>query len=129
MKGPLEVFRKLEREVRSPREKLPIDAFLPSLDSLPTDFPDPPPSRLTVQVREMGNASDMEQEKRERRRQRRTRKPAAEPAAPKNIGKRSTSSSTGTSRKEIRRRTTPTSSAASTRPRSLKSDSTGKSSG
>ncbi|HMC82671.1 MAG TPA: hypothetical protein VKL61_05515 [Candidatus Polarisedimenticolia bacterium] len=85
MKGPLEVFRKLEREVRTPREKLPIDAFLPSLDSLPTDFPDPPPSRLTVQVREMGNASDMEQEKRERRRQRRTRKPAAEPAAPKNI--------------------------------------------
>jgi hypothetical protein len=85
MKGPLDVFRKLEREVRTPREKLPIDAFLPSPDTLPTDFPDPPPSRLTAQVRELGISSDAGQERRERRRQRRTQKPAAEPAAPKNI--------------------------------------------
>src|SRR5215475_12599335 len=85
MKGPLELFRKLEREVRTPREKLPIDAFLPSPDSLPTDFPDPPPSQLTAHVREMGISSDTEQERRDRRRQRRTRKPAPEKAPPKNI--------------------------------------------
>ena len=41
MKSQLELFRRLEREVRLAKERLPIDAFLPSFEALPTDFPDP----------------------------------------------------------------------------------------
>ena len=74
MKSLQELFRRLERDVRTPAEALPIDAFLPSPDTLPTEFPDPPPSTLPAQAREMGSLSDAEEAKRERRKQRRTRK-------------------------------------------------------
>src|SRR5713101_9190002 len=80
MNNPQELFRRLEREVRSPKEKLPIDAFLPSPDMLPTEFPDPPPSNLTAHVRELGTSTDEDQQKLERRRQRRARKPPARAA-------------------------------------------------
>ena len=82
MKSPQELFRRLEREVRTPREKLPIDAFLPSPDTLPTEFPDPPPSALPAQVRELGSVADVEEEKRERRKLRRAKKAAAPPPDP-----------------------------------------------
>jgi hypothetical protein len=84
VKSPQELFRRLEREVRTPREVFPIDAFLPSPDTLPTEFPDPPPSSLPAQVREMGPVSDAEEEKREKRKQRRGRKAriAGAPAEP-----------------------------------------------
>ena len=88
MKSPQELFRRLELEVRTPGEALPIDAFLPSPDTLPTEFPDPPPSSLPAQAREMGSLSDAEEEKRERRKQRRGRKtrPAGAPAeSPKKL--------------------------------------------
>lgn len=75
MKSTQELFRRLEREVRTHGEVLPIDAFLPSPDTLPTEFPDPTPSSLPAQAREMGALSDAEEEKRERRKQRRVRKP------------------------------------------------------
>ena len=38
MKSHLELFRRLEREIRLAGEKLPIDAFLPALEALPTEF-------------------------------------------------------------------------------------------
>ncbi len=78
MKSPLELFRRLERDIRSPKERLPIDAFLPSPETYPTEFPDPPPPQLAAQVRELGGPGD-EEERRERHRQRRGRKPAAAP--------------------------------------------------
>jgi len=80
MNNPQELFRRLEREVRSPKEKLPIDTFLPSPDTLTTEFPDPPPSNLTAHAREIGTSTDEEQQKLERRRQRRARKPPARDA-------------------------------------------------
>ncbi len=83
MKSQQELFRRIEREVRTAREKLPIDAFLPAPDSLPTEFPDPPPSAVKAEVREMGTLADAEEERRLRRRQRRVRKPAAQ--APRNL--------------------------------------------
>ena len=82
MKSVQELFRRLEREVRTPQEVLPVDAFLPAPDSLPTEFPDPPPSSLPAQAREMGSVSDAEEERRERRKQRRTRKARSEGAQP-----------------------------------------------
>jgi hypothetical protein len=87
VKSTQELFRRLERDARTPRETLPIDAFLPSPDSLPTEFPDPPPSSLPVEAREMGSVSD-EEERRERRKQRRgrkTRTPGAQPEAPRKL--------------------------------------------
>ena len=87
MKSMQDLFRTLEREVRTPRETLPVDAFLPAPDSLPTEFPDPPPSHLPVESREMGSVSD-EEERRERRKQRRgrkTRSPGAQPEAPRKL--------------------------------------------
>jgi hypothetical protein len=89
VKGPLDLFRRLERELRTPRERLPIDAFLPPAETLPTEFPDPPPSALPSEVRELGTVADAEEERRERRRrQRRIRKaaaPEAPPEAPKKL--------------------------------------------
>ena len=81
MKSLLEVFRKLEREVRAAKERLPIDAFLPSPDTLATEFPEPPPTPLTAHVRELGATAD---EGRDRRKVRRARKPSPQ-AAPKNL--------------------------------------------
>ena len=81
MKSLLELFRRLEKEVRTPHERLPIDAFLPAADSLPTQFPDPPPSALPSQSREMRSAEEDEQQRLERRKMRRVAKPRkAEPA-------------------------------------------------
>lgn len=82
MKTPQELFRSLEREVRTPKERLPIDSFLPRPEELPTEFPDPPPSQLTAHVRELGAEPD----RRERRRVRRVKKPAPQQAEnPQNI--------------------------------------------
>ncbi len=83
MKSQQELFRRLEREVRTDRERLPIDAFLPPPETLPTDFPDPPPSAVKAEVREMGTLADAEEERKERRRQRRVRKPV--PQAARNL--------------------------------------------
>lgn len=80
MKSHLELLRRLELEIRARRERLPIDAFLPSLEALETEFPDPPPSRVAVQSREVGSLEESEEQKRERRRVRRAKKPA--PADP-----------------------------------------------
>jgi len=85
VKSQQELFRKLELEVRTPRERLPIDAFLPAPETLPTEFPDPPPSALPTQVRELGTAADAEQERRERRKQRRLRKPAPQAETPRKL--------------------------------------------
>ncbi|HMC82410.1 MAG TPA: hypothetical protein VKL61_04185 [Candidatus Polarisedimenticolia bacterium] len=82
MKSQQEFFRTLEREVRASRERLPIDAFLPKPEDLPTDFPDPPPSALPIEVRELGTVEDAEERKRERRKQRRARRPGDKTAAP-----------------------------------------------
>ena len=85
MKSLLALFRQLEKEVRTPRERLPIDAFLPAADSLPTEYPDPPPSALPVQSREMRSAADEEEARLERRKLRRAAKAApkkADPTAP-----------------------------------------------
>lgn len=80
MKSHLELFRRLEREIRLAGEKLPIDAFLPAADALPTEFPDPPPVHVPAESREMGGGmQDEEQRREERRRLRRVKKPA--PAA------------------------------------------------
>ncbi|HEV8375188.1 MAG TPA: hypothetical protein VGR38_03010 [Candidatus Polarisedimenticolia bacterium] len=79
MKSPLELFRRLEREVRLATKRLPIDAFLPALDSLPTEFPDPPPSAIPSQSREMGDSLESDEDRRERRRARRAKKPAPPP--------------------------------------------------
>ena len=81
MKSQLELFRRLEREIRTPKERLPMDAFLPPLESLPTEFPDPPPSALPAQSREMGTLQDSEEARRKRLRMRRNKKPAAPPEA------------------------------------------------
>ena len=51
MKSTQDFFRRLEREVRTPREPLPIDAFLPPPESLPTEFPDPASSAQPAQAR------------------------------------------------------------------------------
>lgn len=81
MKSHLELFRRLEREVRLAGEKLPIDAFLPARDTLPTEFPDPPPVQAPAESRDLGGGfEDEEQRRAERRRLRRVRKPAP-PAA------------------------------------------------
>ena len=88
MKSQQELFRLLEREVRTPRETLPIDAFLPAPETLPTEFPDPAPSALPSQVRELGSVSEAEDRRRERRKQRRARKPpdkGAPAAAPQKL--------------------------------------------
>ena len=82
MKSPFDLFRRLEREVRTPAEKLPIDDFLPSPDSLPTEFPDPPAVRVVGESREMRSMADEEQAREERRRQRRVKKAAAPAAKP-----------------------------------------------
>jgi hypothetical protein len=75
VKSQQELFRSLERELRASRERLPIDDFLPDSQSLPTEFPDPPPSALPIQAREMGTISEAEDRRRERRKLRRGRKP------------------------------------------------------
>jgi hypothetical protein len=82
VKSQQELFRSLERELRTSRERLPIDDFLPDPQTLPTDFPDPPPSALPAQVREMGTISEAEDRKRERRKLRRARKLPEKEAAP-----------------------------------------------
>jgi hypothetical protein len=76
MKSHLEIFRRLEREVRLASKRLPIDAFLSAPDSLPTQFPDPPPSTLPRQSREVGGTLESDEDRRERRRVRRAKKPA-----------------------------------------------------
>jgi hypothetical protein len=82
VKSHLELFRRLEREVRLSGEKLPIDAFLPALEALPTEFPDPPQVHLPAEARELGgNIESDEQRREERRRLRRVRKPAPAPDA------------------------------------------------
>ncbi len=81
MKSHLELFRRLEREVRLSGEKLPIDAFLPPRDALPTEFPDPPPAQVPAESRELGGSFENEEQRREeRRRLRRVRKSAPAPA-------------------------------------------------
>jgi hypothetical protein len=88
VKSQNELFRTLELRVRTSRERLPIDAFLPAPESLPTDFPDPPPSALPAQVREMGTLAEAEERKKERRRLRRGKKPPEEQAGqekPRNL--------------------------------------------
>ena len=82
MKSTQDFFRRLEREVRTPREALPIDAFLPPPESLPTEFPDPASSAQPAQAREMMSALDDEEEKRERRKHRRGRKARSAEAEP-----------------------------------------------
>jgi hypothetical protein len=82
VKSQQELFRVLERELRESRERLPIDAFLPAPEKLPTEFPDPPASALPVQSREMGSVADAEERRRERRNLRRTRRPAGKEASP-----------------------------------------------
>lgn len=84
MKSPLELFRRLERAVRTPRERLPIDAFLPPPEELPTEFADPPPPQLG-HVREMGATPEEERAARERRRRRRVKKPATTETAPRSL--------------------------------------------
>ena len=76
MKGHLELFRRLEREIRLSMERIPIDAFLPSPDALPTDFPDPPVAAMPAQSRDVGGLSDDERASRERRKRQRPKKPA-----------------------------------------------------
>ena len=80
MKSPLELLRRLELEMRSRRERLPIDAFLPPPEELETEFPDPPPSKVPVESREVGSFEESEEQKRERRRVRRAKKPAPDPS-------------------------------------------------
>ncbi|PYQ11209.1 MAG: hypothetical protein DMH00_08730 [Acidobacteria bacterium] len=80
MKSQLELFRRLEREIRLSKARLPIDGFLPSPESLPTEFPDPPPSTLPSQSREMGSSQDADEARRERRKMRRVKKAAPPPA-------------------------------------------------
>jgi len=81
VKSHLELFRRLEREIRLSGEKLPIDAFLPPRDALPTEFPDPPVSQAPVESRDLGGSFEGEEQRRaERRRLRRVRKPAPPPA-------------------------------------------------
>lgn len=75
MKSQLELFRRLEKEIRTRRERLPIDAFLPPAESLPTEFPDPPAAAMPVQSREVGSEVESEEARRRRLRQRRVRKP------------------------------------------------------
>jgi len=83
MKGPLELFRRLEKEIRTPKERLPIDAFLPGVEALPTQFPDPPPSKIPVESREVGGLQDDDEARRQRRKVRRVKKEApADPAHP-----------------------------------------------
>lgn len=76
MKSQLELFRRLEREVRLAAKRLPIDAFLSAPDTLPTQFPDPPPTSLPSHSREMGGSLESDEERRERRKARRAKKPA-----------------------------------------------------
>ena len=76
MKSHLELFRRLEKEIRAPKERLPIDAFLPAAEALPTQFPDPPPSKVAAESREMGASEDSDEERRKRRRVRREKKAA-----------------------------------------------------
>jgi hypothetical protein len=80
MKSHLELFRRLEREIRTPKERLPIDAFLPSVEALPTQFPDPPPSKVPVESREVGGSQESDEARQLRRRMRREKK--ATPADP-----------------------------------------------
>jgi len=75
MKSQLELFRRLEREVRLAAPRLPIDAFLSAPDSLPTLFPDPPSAALPAHSREMGSL-ESDEERRARRRASRVKKPA-----------------------------------------------------
>ena len=83
MKSQLELFRRLEKEIRTPKERLPIDAFLPPVETMPTQFPDPPPSKIPVQSREVGGSEESEDARRQRRRVRREKKPApADPSQP-----------------------------------------------
>ena len=83
MKSHLELFRRLELEIRTPKERLPIDAFLPPVEALPTQFPDPPPSKIPVQSREVGGSEESDEARRERRKVRRDKKPApADPSQP-----------------------------------------------
>ena len=77
MKSHLELFRRLEREIRLAGEKLPIDAFLPALEALPTDFPEPPQVHVPAESRDLGGSEESEAQRREeRRRLRRVRKSA-----------------------------------------------------
>lgn len=85
MKSHLELLRRLELEMRARRERLPIDAFLPAPDGLETEFPDPPPSKVPVESREVGSLDDAEEAKRLRRRVRRTKKPTADPSKEVNL--------------------------------------------
>jgi hypothetical protein len=83
MKSHLELFRRLESEIRTPKERLPIDAFLPAVEALPTQFPDPPPSKIPVQSREVGGSEEDDEARRQRRKVRREKKPApADPSQP-----------------------------------------------
>lgn len=82
MKSQLELLRRLEKEIRTPKERLPIDAFLPSWEALPTEFPDPPPSKVPVESREVGALQDEEEERRKRRRVRREKKPPPTEGSP-----------------------------------------------
>ena len=79
MKSYPELLRRLELEIRSRRERLPMDAFLPPLEALVTEFPDPPPSKVPVESREVGSLEDSEEQRRLRQRVRRTKKPPADP--------------------------------------------------
>ena len=53
MKSPQELLRQLEIEVRTYAEKLPIDTFLPSPESLPSDFSPTPMAVEPAQAREL----------------------------------------------------------------------------
>lgn len=77
MKSQLELFRRLEREVRLAAKRLPIDAFLSAPDSLPTLFPDPPSMAHPSHSREMGGTLESDEERRARRRASRTKKAPA----------------------------------------------------
>jgi len=81
VKSIQEFFRRLEREVRTPREVLPIDAFLPSPETLPTEFPDSTPSPRPPPARARGSGAEADGERRERRKQRRSRKARSAGAA------------------------------------------------
>jgi len=81
MKSHLELFRRLEREIRLSRERLPIDGFLPPPDALPTDFPDPPSASMPAQSRELRGLADEQDARRERRKTHRQKK-----AAPSSTG-------------------------------------------
>jgi hypothetical protein len=83
VKSHLELFRRLEKEIRTPKERLPIDAFLPKAEALPTQFPDPPPSKVPVESREVGGSEDADEARRQRRRVRREKKAVpADPSQP-----------------------------------------------